>query len=142
MKLGRYFTLQEMTYSATASRRGLKNNPSEQHIQNLRNLVVLVLDPLRSLLGKPIKVSSGYRSPAVNAAVGGASNSQHISGNAADLTTGSLDYNRKLLGILLENAATIPFDQAIAEKCDKGGCPSWIHISWRPDNPRKQILFR
>ena len=141
MKLGRFFTLEEMIYSATASRRGLKNNPSEQQIANLRNLVQKVLDPLRCLYSRPIRVNSGFRSPDVNAAVGGVQNSQHTTGCAADIATGSLNGNRVLLGLLLQNAASLPFDQAISEKTDKYGRPSWIHISWSP-NPRKQILFK
>lgn len=141
-RLGKYFTLEELVKSNTAQRRKLSNSPNEQQIQNLRNLVLMTLDPLRSLLSLPLVVNSGFRSPAVNAAVGGVSNSQHCKGEAADITASSPSANRLLLKIILENYSTLSFDQVIAEKCDKYGCPRWIHVSYRIGHNRKEILFR
>ena len=140
--LGKYFTLDELTASATARRLGLSNMPLTEHVENLRQLVACTLDPLRQLWGKPLRVNSGYRSPTLNTAVGGARNSQHCRGCAADITTLSLDANRSLLGIILENYRTLSFDQIIAEKCDRHGCPRWIHISYSSTGNRKEILYR
>lgn len=142
MKLGRFFTLEELAASETASRLKISNKPTEAEIENLRQLVQKVLDPLRSLYGKPILVTSGFRSTELNAAVGGVSKSQHLCGQAADIVSASGPYgNRRLLGLILQNAFGIPFDQCIAEMPDRKGRPRWIHISWAP-NPRGEILFR
>ena len=86
MQLSKNFTLIELITSQEAARRGLDNTPTPQVITNLTNLVKNVLQPLRDLVGKPIVISSGYRSPAVNAAIGGAKNSEHMTGCAADFT--------------------------------------------------------
>lgn len=142
MKLGRFFSLEELTASETANRLKISNNPREAEIENLHLLVRKVLDPLRCLYGKPILITSGFRSTELNAAVGGVSNSQHLFGQAADIvvSTGPSG-NRSLLGLILQNASGIPFDQCIAEKLDRQGRPRWIHISWS-FNPRGEILFR
>lgn len=142
MKLGQFFTLEELTASATANRLKISNKPTEAEVENLRQLVQEVLDPLRSQFRKPIIVTSGFRSTELNAAVGGVSKSQHLLGQAADIiATDGLLGNRRLLGRILLNASSIPFDQCIAEKLDRQGRPRWIHISWAP-NPRGEILFR
>ena len=135
-----YFTLQELTRSQTARQRGLDNTPDAAAVENLQNLVTHILDPLRQLWGSPLYVNSGYRSHAVNAAVGGARNSQHLTGCAADITAGSPKKNRKLLKLLLLHAPAIPFDQLIAERCDSNGNPRWLHISFST-RPRRQLLW-
>ena len=84
-----YFTLQELTRSQTARQRGLDNTPDAAAVENLQSLVTHILDPLRQLWGSPLYVNSGYRSPAVNAAVGGARNRQQLTGCAADIIAGS-----------------------------------------------------
>ena len=136
----RYFTLLELTRSAAALRHKLDNTPDAAAVARLQALVTHVLDPLRQLYGAPIMVTSGYRSPAVNAAVGGAAHSQHLLGEAADITTGSPEGNRRLLGITLKDAQALHFDQLIAEKCDAKGNPRWIHISYSDKN-RNQVLY-
>ena len=85
MKISKNFTLEEMTASATAKARGISNNPGQTDIVNLCGLVHNVLQPLRNWWGKEVKIGSGYRSLALNRAVGGVSNSQHMKGEAADL---------------------------------------------------------
>ena len=147
-----YFTLQELTRSETARQRGLDNTPDAAAVENLQNLVTHILDPLRQLWGSPLYVNSGYRSPAVNAAVGGARNSQHLTGCAADITAGSPKKNRKLLKLILLHFAPaysppsregagvgLSFDQLIAERCDSNGNPRWLHISYST-HPRRQLL--
>lgn len=138
--LSKYFSLAELTASKTAKQSKLPNNPNEEQLRNLTALATHVLDPLRHAYGAPLYVNSGFRSAAVNVAVGGAKNSQHMRGQAADITTGSPTENRKLLAILLANYYTISFDQAIAEQCNKQGCPRWIHISWAPKG-RGEIIY-
>ena len=83
----KFFTIKELTKSTTAQQKGIKNVPSKEQEQNLIALIENVLDPLREAYGKPIVVTSGYRCPALNKAVGGASNSQHMTGQAADIRT-------------------------------------------------------
>src|SRR5574344_1414281 len=91
MQLTEHFNLKEFTRSSTAKARGINNtlNPTAEAdlsvIRNLKNLCVQVLEPLREHISRPLVISSGYRSPRLNAAVGGAANSQHLSGQAADL---------------------------------------------------------
>ena len=81
----KYFSIQELTKSATAVRKGIKNDPSIQVCKALTALIENVLDPLREAYGKPIIVTSGYRCEKLNKAVGGAASSQHVKGEAADI---------------------------------------------------------
>ena len=149
----KYFTLRELTASSVARQRKLQNIPVDSQLANLQALVTHVLDPLRALYGSPLFVNSAFRSAEVNAAVGGVANSQHTKGQAADITTGSPDGNRRLLGLLLSHcalAAPLPdgrgqgmgllFDQLIAEKCDRYGRPRWLHISYAPKG-RGEVFF-
>ena len=101
---------------------GLPNTPDGEAIKNLEFLVEKILDPLRELWGAPIYVNSGYRSPAVNAAVGGVKNSQHLRGEAADITAGTPKENERLLGMIANS--DYDFDQLIDEKNY-----TWIHVS-------------
>lgn len=130
-QLSRYFTLQEMTVSETAARRGLSNKPSAKALENLKRLCAL-LDEVREELGHPILVSSGYRSPEVNAAVGGSKTSAHCQGLAVDFTcpgVGSpLEVARRIAAMGLE------FDQLIHE------FGTWVHLGLRDDAPRRQLL--
>ena len=128
----KYFTIQELCKSSTATQKGIDNTPNSEIISNLEQLVDKVLDPLREEFGESIIVNSGYRSPALNKAVKGAANSQHVLGQAADITTNSKVENKRLF--TLAQKLDLPFDQLIDEKNY-----SWIHISYSPRN-RKQVL--
>ena len=132
---GKYFTLEEMVASPTAKRKGINNSPSETVVANLRNLVKNVLDPLREAWGAPIVVTSGYRSSKLNATVGGARNSAHLYGYAADIRTLSdrPSENKKLRDLLIE--LDLPFDQLI----DEYGC-DWIHVSYKSSGNKHQLL--
>lgn len=128
MKLGKYFSLSELTVTNS----GLENNPSAKEIGCLTELVKNILDPARELLDDQIRVNSGYRSPMVNRKIGGAASSQHVLGQAADL---KCDDNAKLFNLIRKN---LPFDQLIWE----GGSdnqPSWIHVSYSSRN-RREVL--
>ena len=116
-----HFTIRELTVSATASRLGIDNTPPAEAIANMQRLIDTVLNPARITLGAPIKVNSGYRCKALNVAVGGVARSYHLSGRAADLTTGSIEGNRRLLRILRD----LPHIELIWEK---GG--TWIHVAY------------
>lgn len=127
-----YFTIQELTASSTARARGIDNKPNAQVEANLTKLIDAVLDPVRRIWGRPITVNSGFRCPALNAAVRGVANSQHLTGEAADITTGSREGNRELFEKISRSG--VPFDQLI----DESGY-SWIHISYSGRN-RRQVL--
>ncbi len=122
------FTLAELTRTSST----YPNKPSTLEKIALKQLAVKVLQPLRDAYGKPITVNSGYRSPLVNKSVGGVPTSQHIKGEAADITGGSKQEN-KVLFDLIKN--TLDFDQLINEHDY-----SWIHVSYKTKGNRKQIL--
>lgn len=127
--LSKNFTLAELTVTTT----GLPNKPTGAEAANLQALVTNVLQPLRDLYGKPIKINSGYRSAAVNRAIGGATNSQHSKGEAADLDAADN------AAVFLLIRQFMPFDQLIWE----GGTdtqPDWVHVSYRASGNRKQVL--
>ncbi len=133
-----HFTYTEMTASRTATKMGLLNEPDEAQIDNLQALCRYVLEPLRSRWREPIIVTSGFRCPKVNKAVGGVPNSQHLQGQAADIRAVNPNDNMKLGGYL--EHSLIPFDQLIYEGVSKDGkrC-GWLHVSWS-EKPRKQVL--
>ncbi|MBQ6939359.1 MAG: peptidase M15, partial [Muribaculaceae bacterium] len=117
----KYFTIEELTDSIVARQLHIDNTPTPETNKNLEALVEHILDPAREILGKPIRVNSGYRCATLNNCVGGVANSQHLKGEAADICTGSPEGNRILFDILLN----MPFDQLIWERGNKHG-PAWI----------------
>lgn len=131
----KYFTLQEFIHSGVARMMRITNTPDEEAVANIKALVEHVLDPARERLGQPIRVNSGYRCHALNMAVGGVPESQHLLGEAADITTYSTTDNRRLYEILL----TLPFDQLIWERGNDKG-PAWIHVSYRREGNRGEVL--
>lgn len=125
-----YFTIDEL---CVTSQKGIDNTPTPEARKNLQQLIDNVLNPAREAYGQPIFVSSGYRSPAVNKAVGGVSNSQHMKGQAADLQTRQgTQANRALFNIIKRQGN---FDQLINEYNY-----SWVHVSYNPNGNRGQIL--
>lgn len=128
----KYFSIKELCRSEDAEKYGIDNTPSEEAVSNMENLIVEVLDPCREKYGKPITVNSGYRSRQLNAKVGGVDTSDHLTGEAADITGGSVAENRRIFKTLVENGK---FDQIIWEK---GG--QWVHVSWRGDDSRHIML--
>lgn len=129
MKLTEHFTLDEMTQSQEALRKGLDNTPSQAVIENLK-MTAYHMEKVRELLGKPIFISSGYRSPAVNVAVGGSLKSHHCQGYAVDFKCNSfgtpLDICRKIM------ASDLKYDQLIYEG-------TWVHISFAPSMRRENL---
>ena len=134
MRLSKNFLLSEITHSNTAKRLGILNEPNKEHLKNLQGLVREVIQPIRDGLG-PIRVTSGYRSPALNRAIGGSHKSQHCKGQALDIQfwkAGKMK-NKEIYDFVIKN--NIEFDQMINEFDF-----SWIHISFREDHNRGQIL--
>lgn len=128
----KFFTIQELTKSTTAQQKGIKNIPSKEQEQNLIALIENILDPLREAYGGPIIVTSGYRCPALNKAVGGAKNSQHMTGQAADIRTvkDTRTENKKLFDLIQK--LKLPFDQLIDEHN-----LDWVHVSYSNRNRRE-----
>lgn len=127
MNLSKNFTLEELTVTSAH----LPNTPTETEIARLTALVQNVLQPARELLGKPVRINSGFRSVDVNKAVGGADSSQHCLGEAADLDCAD---NAQLFQLIRTH---LPFDQLIWE----GGNdiqPEWVHVSYKAN--RKEVL--
>ena len=132
-----HFTIQELSASATAERLAIDNTPPSAARKMLIILVEQLLDPIRRRYGAPIIVTSGYRCPALNTAVGGVINSHHIVGCAADITTGTIEQNKVLFALIIEMKTThaIQFTQLIAEKDYR-----WLHISYVPGMLRNQVI--
>lgn len=131
--MAEYFSLQELQRSDAAARLGIDNTPPPEARNRLSALINNCLDPIRRLWGAPVIVNSGFRCPALNKAVGGAPASSHLRGEAADITTGSHDGNRRLFGMILDSG--LDFDQLIDERNY-----SWLHVSYRAGNNRRQVL--
>lgn len=128
----KHFNWDELTVSDTAEKYGISNTPGTEEKRNLIALVMQVLDPLREKYGRPIKVNSAYRSTFVNKLVSGTETSQHCKGQAADITAGSKEENKKLFDLL----KTMEFDQLIDENDYQ-----WVHVSYkRIGTNRQQIL--
>ena len=135
MKKINYFKLSNFNNSANANRLGIDNMPSFEIVDNLNRLADY-LDNIRAKLGKPILISSGYRCPMLNKAVGGVVNSQHLKGLAADLVCADMESLEKVL------RETGGFDQLIKEH-RKGSKSFWFHVSVcsRNGKPRNQIIM-
>jgi len=140
MNLTKNFTLEELTKSETALRQNIDNTPDAEVTANLTLLAEKVLQPVREHYGKGVKVNSGYRSLAVNAAVGGvqgAKPSDHTRGMAADIEIPGVP-NHELAEWV---AANLPFTQVILEFYTRGVPDSgWVHVSYDPADLKKQTL--
>ena len=129
----RHFTIPELCRSGLARKLKIDNTPPAEAVAALTALVDDVLDPLREAWGAPIKVNSGYRCERLNRLVGGAACSQHMRGEAADITAGTREKNRALLALL--KRLDLPVDQVI----DEHEC-AWIHVSHRTDGNRRLFM--
>lgn len=133
MNLTEHFTLAEMTFSQTAARKGLDNTPDEISLDNLQ-YTAECMEEVRDLLGYPINISSAYRSPEVNKAVGStAKKSQHMSGQAVDFTCPSFGTPRDVVEAIIDS--DIVYDQIILE------FDRWVHISFTRGRNRRQALI-
>jgi len=133
----RNFKSSEFSRSQTAKRQGIDNTIPFDHYANLIELCENVLQPLRDALGVSIYISSGYRSSALNKAIGGSKTSQHCKGEAADIDQDKYGRsNADVFNYILKN---LPFDQLIWEFGDEKE-PAWVHVSFNKFHNRKEVL--
>ncbi len=136
-QLTKNFSLAEMTKSETALRHGMENNPGPDELNNLLQLCANVLQPIRDHYQKGVKVNSGYRSPDVNAKVGGSRTSDHTRGMAADIEIPGVP-NAELATYIRDNLA---YTQLILEFYTPGVPDSgWVHVSYNEQDLKKQVL--
>lgn len=129
-----YFKESELYYSYTAQKYNIDNTPSPEEMKNIQNLINNLLNPIRELWGKPIYINSGFRNEELNKLVGGVSTSNHLKGEAADITTGSTQGNLRLFKMLAD--IDIEYDEIINEKGGK-----WLHVALRRNgNNRRKYL--
>jgi hypothetical protein len=140
MKLSEHLDLAEVTRSETAKRKGISNEPTPEHLENFKKLAQNIFEPIRKHFGVPIHISSGYRSKALNTAIGGSLTSQHCSGEAIDIDmdgTANGVTNKMVFDYIKSN---LNFDQLIWEFGTKDA-PDWVHVSFESTGKqRKQIL--
>ncbi len=127
-RISEHITFAEATHTS----KKLPNIPSNKELEAMKLVALLCFEPMRKWYGKPLKINSFFRSAEVNKAVGGASTSQHLFGEAIDLTTGSKEENKKLFEWAKSH---LTYDQIINEYDY-----SWIHISYRSGRNRMQVL--
>lgn len=132
IQLTPHFRLSEFTKSATATAKAIPNTPTIEAISNLQQLCLHVLEPLRTHAARPITISSGYRSPALNQAVGGSKTSQHMQGEAADIHIPDEQTGREWFNWLRSN---VPYHQLIWEKSTPASTRHWIHIAYKQTAP-------
>jgi|TARA_R110000868_G_scaffold140312_6_gene355832 hypothetical protein len=137
MKVSEHFALAEFTRSESAKRHGVSNEPTPEHLENLKVLCEKVLEPIRVKFG-PINISSGYRSKALNHYIGGSLNSQHCEAKAADIDMDGMGgaSNTEIFNYIKDS---LDFDQMIWEFGDNNK-PDWVHVSYNGAKNRKQIL--
>lgn len=131
-----FFSLAELTRSDTAARHKIDNTPNKAIIDNLQYGVDMVLDPLRRLYGKPIKINSGFRCEQLNKLVGGVTNSWHQVGNAADIHISSAEEAK----ILFSNLQKLPSVDTVLFEHSKTA--QWLHVQWdKTRTPRHHYNF-
>lgn len=127
-----------MIRSESAKRLGISNQPTEEHIENMKRFAMMVFEPIRARFDTPIYISSGYRSEKLNKAIKGALASQHCSGEAADIDMdgSSVITNADVFNFIKEH---LDFDQLIWEFGDANN-PDWVHVSYKDEGNRKEVL--
>ena len=138
-KLSKHVSYKEGVHSITAKRLGLKNDPSDVHLANMRLISEKVFEPLRMHVGGPIKINSFYRGPELNKAIGGSSKSQHCKGQAIDIDdTYGHATNAEMYHWIKEN---LNFDQMIWEFGDDNN-PAWVHVSYVNDSDNRNRCLK
>ena len=138
MKLSEHFSLAEMTKT---SAKGIDNTPSHAAVLNLKNLCENWLEPLRQRYNKPILINSGFRSEAVNKAIGGVKGSNHLTGCAVDIRVTGLEQAIRYACILLDisEKSKRDYDELLIERSPKG--TYWLHFAVRPKDNRRKVAF-
>jgi hypothetical protein len=132
-RISKHITFKEATFSATAQRLGIKNEPTIDHLKAMITVAEKCFEPLREWYGKPLRINSFYRGKDLNRAVKGSLTSQHCKGEAIDIDAGSVAENKKIHDWIKAN---IEFTQLINEYNY-----SWVHVSYDPKNLKKQCLI-
>lgn len=131
--ISKHITFKEATFSATAQRLGIKNEPTLEHLKSMITVAEKCFEPLREWYGKPLRINSFYRGKDLNKAVKGSATSQHCKGEAIDIDAGSVSENKKIHDWIKNN---LEFDQLINEYNY-----SWVHVSFTDKKPnRKQLV--
>jgi len=138
MKLSDNLSLAEAIYSATALRKGIVNKPTVTHLISLKAVANNIFQPCRNHFGKPLRVTSGYRSKELNKAIGGSNNSQHSKGEALDMQSTDGYTNRELFMFIKDH---LTFDQLIGEFPDNVGEFAWVHCSYKEEGNRGEVLI-
>ena len=138
MQLSKNLSLKEVTKSNTAIKYGIDNDPNEIHLRSLKDVANRIFQPIRDHFGKPIHVSSGYRSPELNSRIGGSKTSSHCQGQAIDIDADLTDglRNREIFDYIRKN---LDFDQLIWEYGNEFE-PNWVHVSYDRKGNRNQVL--
>jgi len=140
MRISTHLDLSEVTRSETAKRKGISNMPTPEHLENFKKLAENVFEPIRKHFGVPIHISSGYRSKALNTAIGGSLSSQHCQGEAIDIDMDGSSSNVTNKMIFDYIKGNLNFDQLIFEFGTKDA-PDWVHVSFESTGKqRKQVL--
>ena len=136
--ISKHISDREGVYSITATRRGIDNTPSKEHLENMKLLAEKIFEPLRKWVGGPIRINSFYRGTELNKAIGGSSKSQHCKGQAMDIDdTGCHKTNAEMYAWIKDN---VDFDQMIWEFGDDEN-PNWVHVSYvSPEENRNRCL--
>ena len=137
MKLTQNFSLSELTRSQTATRKGIVNQPDDEQLASLVALCENVLQPIRDHFGTSVRISSGLRVPELNAAIGGSTTSDHTRGCAADIEVPPVD-NLELARWI--EGSGLAFRQLILEYYDGTPDSGWIHVSYNPEDNKRQVL--
>ena len=140
MKLSKNLTLAEVTKSATAKRRGIPNEPTIEHLENLKAIAENVFQPMRDHFQVPINISSGYRSKELNDAIGGSLASQHSKGEALDIDCAPYSglSNREVFEYIKDH---LEFDQLIWEFGNESD-PDWVHVSYKRQGKNRGEILR
>jgi len=136
-QISKHITINEATFSQKAYDNKVSNTPNEAQFEAMQLVAEKLFEPLREWYGKPIKINSFFRSTEVNKLVKGATNSNHLRGEAIDLTGGSRAENKKIFDWCKSNFKD--FDELIFEYGDSTG-PDWVHISYKSKGNRKKII--
>lgn len=139
MKLSKNLSLSEVVKSNTATRLGIDNTPNDKIIENLKQTAECVFQPIRDYFESPIYISSGYRSPGLNRAIGGSETSEHCFGFALDLDQDGKNSGVSNADIFRMIVQYLDFNQLIWEFGDDEN-PDWVHVSYQKGNNKKQVL--
>lgn len=140
MQISKHLSLAEVSRSETAKRKGINNTPSGEHLENFKKLAENIFEPIREHFAVPIHISSGYRSKELNSAIGGASSSQHCSGEAIDIDMDGSASGVSNADVFKYIKDSLNFDQLIWEFGSDSN-PDWVHVSYESTGKqRKQIL--